>query len=160
VLKTVLINSALLSSSLTSLQRWIPVNSPIFIQFLVRLPVPIIRIPRDCRRALPRFGQPMRPQAAVPYNFIQFVCHASCPPLSVSKIDRGHASRRPLSNLQTVTQASKMPENHKKGKNRSKCWFFLVVSCQNSTVVEISNWFNPVTGHRGVRIERNCTVFH
>jgi hypothetical protein len=42
------------------------------------------------------------------YNFVQIGSHASRTPLSITNFGRCHASLRPLSNLQAVTQAPKM----------------------------------------------------
>jgi hypothetical protein len=50
------------------------------------------------------------------YFSIQIDSHASCSPLSISKFGRGHASRRPLSNLPGVTRCPKPPEKCKKVK--------------------------------------------
>jgi hypothetical protein len=67
---------------------------------------------------------------------LQFDSHGSRTPLSITNFGRGHASFGPLSNLEAVTQAWKLPENCKKDEIFHENVEILGVSRENSAAVE------------------------
>lgn len=73
--------------------------------------------------------------------FVQIDSHASRTPLSIAKFGRGHASRRRLSNLSSVTQGLKLAVRCKKAQLFVPMSKISLVSRQILAVVEMSNWF-------------------